>query len=154
MNHRSSMINVSPVLEWDTNSIPTLKLISLQFENHVKKKNSCRESASTTSQTGGKSVANTLWLRAVNIVKAVNLSMPDISTKKLIFSQKKLVFSQKNALNRQCSLTVGWKLPDEEEEFCLTRNIHHLFLFAWLFKPKLLFADAMRCLRMSWRDKK
>ena len=82
MNHRSSMINVSPVLEWDTNSIPTLKLISLQFENHVKKKNSCRESASTTSQTGGKSVANTLWLRAVNIVKALNLSMPDIFTQK------------------------------------------------------------------------
>ena len=140
MNHRSSMINVSPVLEWDTNSIPTLKLISLQFENHVKKKNSCRESASTTSQTGGKSVANTLWLRAVNIVKALNLSMPDI-------------FTKKTALNRQCSLTVGWKLPDEEEEFCLTRDIHNLFLFAWLFKPKLLFADAMRCLRMSWRGK-
>ena len=149
MNHKGSMINVSPVLKWDTNSIPTLKLISLQFENHVKKKNSCRESASTTSQTGGKSVANTLWLRAVNIVKALNLSMPDIFTKKLIFSHKKT-----DALNRQCSFTAGWKLPDEEEEFCLTRDIHNLFLFAWLFKPKLLFADAMRCLRMSWRDKK
>ena len=56
-------------------------------------------STCTTSQPGDNSsreVANTLWLRAVNIVKALTLSMPDI-------------FTQKNSLKSSMFLGCGVK---------------------------------------------
>ena len=92
-------------------------------------------STSTTSQPGDKSVrevANTLWQRAVTIVKALNLSMPDFFTKNWHFQKKYFLY-------RQCFLTLGWKLRS----------------FVWqeistIFFCLLGFSNQNCCLIMLW----